>query len=358
MTGCRKCLFLWSAILLFGCLSFGQSQNPSKSETIAYEHGLGEPHNIFLDLDIYSMNADGTNVKALTHDSHNNRQLNWSPDGRRIVFIHSVDLFIMDRDGGNPRQLRLDSPVISTVLDSETPIRPGMNLRGAAFAGWSPDGKVVVTLGNPFPTFVLSPDGQDEPHLVFSGNGAPAWSPDGQGLVFSRNVGATPPPPPLPTRILQSRPELAKIGGTPLFAVFTANADGSMPSRITPPSVTAFSPAWSPDGKQIAFDGSSTQAIGQEQIFVVNRDGSGLRQLTNDPNWESCFHPSWSPDGQRIAFACRAVGSCPGFVAGVGQVGPWVCVRRIFVVSVQNPPQKLIPINDQDGVDPSFAPVN
>jgi dipeptidyl aminopeptidase/acylaminoacyl peptidase len=157
---------------------------------------------------------------------------------------------------------------------------------------------------------------------------------------------------------LQSHPELPKIGGTPLFAIFTANADGSMPSRITPPGMTAFSPAWSPDGKQIAFYGSSTQAIGHEQIFVVNRDGSGLRQLMNDPNWESCFHPSWSPDGQRIAFACRAAGTCAMGMGAVAVTGQWVCIRRIFVISVQNPAQKLIPVNDQDGVDPAFAPVN
>jgi TolB protein len=358
MTGCSKCLLLSSAMFLFSCASFGQSGIPLKNETIAYEHGLGEPHNILVDLDIYSMSADGTNVKALTYDSHNNRQPNWSPDGRRIVFIHDADLSIMDRDGGNPRQLRLDSPVISTVLDDETPMKPGMNLHMVVSAGWSPNGKVVVTLVSPLPTFLMSPDGQDEPHFVFSGNGAPTWSSDGQNLAFVMNVGATPPPPPLPARILQNHPYLAEIKGTPLFAIFTANADGSMPSRITPPSMTVFSPAWSPDGKQIAFAGSSSQALSYDQIFVVNRDGSGLRQLTDDPEWESCVHPSWSPDGQQITFACRAARSCSMGMGAGSVTGAWVCTRRIFVVPANVQAAKLVPINDQDGWDPAFASKN
>ena|ERR1700722_12341797 len=83
MTGLRKCVSSFSAILLFGCFSFGQSHNAAKNETIAYEHGLDDPsHNILLDLDIYSVNANGGNVKALTHDAQNNHLPTWSHDGR------------------------------------------------------------------------------------------------------------------------------------------------------------------------------------------------------------------------------------------------------------------------------------
>jgi Tol biopolymer transport system component len=337
MSTFRGCILLSSTILLLGSVSSGQSNIPAKTETIAYEHGLDDPgHNILLDLDIYSMNADGTNVKALTHDAHNNHLASWSPDGRRLVFIsgavHPDELSIMDRDGGNSRKLRLDSVIISAGRGDGEQRRQG-SASFISWATWSPDGKkVAVTFVNPFPTFLLDPDGQDQPHQIFSGLGTPTWSPDGRELAFV-------------------------VLSTPLLTIYSADADGSMRSRLTSPSMSASLPAWSPDGKQIAFAGGAT--LGKDQIFVMNQDGSGVRQLTNDPDWESCGQPSWSPDGQRIAFSCRATGSCPMTLGALASPSwTWSCVRRIFVISVQNPAPKLIPIVDQDGVNPAFAPVN
>ena len=209
----------------------------------------------------------------------------------------------------------------------------------------------------PFPTFLLSPDSNAEPRFLFSEGGTPSWSPDGQSLVMTVNVGSMPSPP-IPRQILQHDPRLAQSlsMGAPLFAIYAANTDGSMRTRITPPTMTATTPAWSPDGKQIAFVASTPPpSRGYDQVFIMNRDGSAIRQVTNDPAWEACFHPAWSPDGQRIAFSCRAARSCPAGVAGLA--GQWSCFRRIFVISVQNPPAKLTPALDQDGVNPAFAPV-
>jgi TolB protein len=57
--------------------------------------------------------------------------------------------------------------------------------------------------------------------------------------------------------------------------------------------MTDANPAWSPDGKRLAFNSNG-------DIFVIASDGSGLIQLTNDPSWEGL--PSWSPNGSQIAF--------------------------------------------------------
>jgi len=56
-------------------------------------------------------------------------------------------------------------------------------------------------------------------------------------------------------------------------------------------------PRWSPDGKQLVFTGFNG---GFTDLYIINRDGTGLRRLTNDKYAD--LHPSWSPDGKTIAF--------------------------------------------------------
>jgi len=67
-------------------------------------------------------------------------------------------------------------------------------------------------------------------------------------------------------------------------------------------------PSWSPDGTQLAFSSalSSTGNITTHDIYVINADGSNVRQLTDNPanDWD----PVWSPDGMQIAFASNRAG--------------------------------------------------
>ncbi len=76
------------------------------------------------------------------------------------------------------------------------------------------------------------------------------------------------------------------------------NADGSGLTDLTnqPNSDEAF-PAWSPDGKRIAF---TSRRDGNNEIYVMEADGSNPKRLTNSPKDD--FAPAWSPDGGRIAF--------------------------------------------------------
>src|SRR3989454_3628539 len=67
--------------------------------------------------------------------------------------------------------------------------------------------------------------------------------------------------------------------------------------RIRLPLSGATSPSWSPDGQRIVFTGYEG---GWSDLFMVNRDGSDLRRLTNDRYAD--LHPAWSPDGKTIAF--------------------------------------------------------
>jgi TolB protein len=104
------------------------------------------------------------------------------------------------------------------------------------------------------------------------------------------------------------------------YAIFGADADGKHVRRLTKergdpstPSGLFFQgePAWSPDGKQIAF---VSLRDGTSHVYVMKADGSGARRLTNSAKADD--HPSWSPNGSRIVFGRE--GALYGVPAGGG----------------------------------------
>ena len=81
--------------------------------------------------------------------------------------------------------------------------------------------------------------------------------------------------------------------------LYTMKADGSRVKQLTTAIGAKYSPAFSPDGRRIAFAMTDT-ASGSLWLYVVNADGTGLTQLTS--GFEHDFDPSWSPDGSQIVF--------------------------------------------------------
>jgi Tol biopolymer transport system component len=85
------------------------------------------------------------------------------------------------------------------------------------------------------------------------------------------------------------------------YDIFVMNADGSGQTNLTNNSGQDFDPAWSPDGTKIAFSGLPPPPGDQHgEIYVMNADGSGLTNLTNHELGD--YEPAWSADGTRIAF--------------------------------------------------------
>jgi dipeptidyl aminopeptidase/acylaminoacyl peptidase len=85
------------------------------------------------------------------------------------------------------------------------------------------------------------------------------------------------------------------------IAVYEPSAGGM--TYLTSDEVRSLQPAWSPDGSRIAYtSGPSPAGLIGERIWVMNSDGSGSRQLTNDKRYRD-ESPQWSTDGRRILFA-------------------------------------------------------
>jgi TolB protein len=287
--------------------------------------------------DVCIVKADGSRDRCLTTDGHSHHP-SWSPDGKRILFIHdttlstepayreteqtrshhAIELSIMDADGRNRRVLRVIEPVIYT-------------------AAWSPDGAMLaisaatsVRKGEPphAGLFLLPANGKGELRLLRSNAWTPSWSPDGSRLAFT---------------VEHPRGR---------WRIHTAKADGSNEVRIGDPDVDNGSPSWSPDGKKIAFD-QFTGVRGHQQVFIINPDGSGVRQLTADSAW-SCMGPSWSPSGTHLAVSCRSADSpCGMGVFSTGHPMP-ECTRRVFLVPVASGAPTLL--FNRDGAMAAFAP--
>jgi HYR domain/WD40-like Beta Propeller Repeat len=87
--------------------------------------------------------------------------------------------------------------------------------------------------------------------------------------------------------------------------IYSINLDGTEQRRLTSSATVDREPAWSPDGSKIAFSRSEAAFA---NVFVMNADGSGQTNLTNDLT-SSNMDPTWSPAGNQIAFVSDRVDS-------------------------------------------------
>jgi TolB protein len=142
-----------------------------------------------------------------------------------------------------------------------------------------------------FHVFVVRADGSGERQLT-TGPGSDYdfdWSPDGHHIVFTRSI---------------VKP------GRDTYDLYVVNADGTGLRQLTGSAVAATDviwqrePAWSPDGRRIAFAASGVvDGKRQAGVYVMNADGSAKRRVDRRPSYNRPGSPAWSPDGRRLAFA-------------------------------------------------------
>lgn len=219
--------------------------------------------------------ANPQDTIALHEPSLQHDPIGWSPDGTQLLLadVHLgyaiVDLFVVHADGSRTELPSGDGGSFS----------PDMSMIAYAIGG--ADGGV----------YVMDADG-GTPRLVAKADSpgpcgqVAAWSPDGSQIAFTDFQGPYGP----------------TCSDSPQGVSFV-NDDGTglREQLVQLPWGGASGIAWSPDGSQLVLSmtGYSDGDNPRGRIYVVNADGSGLRQISAGGNdrW-----PAWSPDGTRIGF--------------------------------------------------------
>lgn len=201
--------------------------------------------------DIYTANADGSELKRLTFNNVYTAEGTLAPNGKTIVFTSlrngDLDIYTMSVDGTNLRQL-------TTAVGYD----------GGAF--FSPDSKKIVYRAN-HPT-------------------------DSAALAEYKSL--------LAQRIV--RPSVMEI--------WVMNADGTDQHQVTKLGGANFAPFFTPDGKRIIFSSNyKTPHTSDFELYLVNLDGSGLEQVTFDPGFDG--FPQFSPDGKQLVWVSHRDGSRP-----------------------------------------------
>ncbi len=176
---------------------------------------------------------------------------------------------------------------------------------------WSPDGSRVAfvnytdddptaPLGKDYDVFVMNPDGSGLTRLTHDRavDSSPSWSPDGSKIVFASDQAAR--------TAKTCTPSHGPGSVHPLFCssqLYVIGADGAGEARLTPDLADASQPAWSPDGRFVAFVVHGASRDG-DCVCVMNADGTGSRRSVAG----SGAHPEWSPDSAAIAFLSTSVG--------------------------------------------------
>ena len=267
--------------------------------------------------ELHIARSDGTEVRKLATAPGPVRLIRWSPDGSKVR--------LSTWDGINAKSSLWEVSISSGAV---RPLLPGWNPSYSVCCGnWSPDGKYFA--------FRSSEAGmaniwalREHPGLHWGArkpiqvtNGPMSaqeavFSADGKRL-FIHGVQSRREFLRYDLHTGQAVPVLSGISGTELEyskdrrwvtylsvpdgAVWRSAADGSQRLQLTSPSMHAFMPRWSPDGKQIAFFGGPPHT--PTRIYVVPFESGGFRQVTHGEAGTGDAFFSWSPDGASIVFS-------------------------------------------------------
>jgi Tol biopolymer transport system component len=264
---------------------------------------------------IYTMNADGSNVIRVSNGKGRTTCAFYEPDGRHIVYASthlggdacpprpdfsrgyvwpiydSYDIFRANADGSNLQRLTQTSG-----YDAE-----------ATIAG---DGRIVFTSvrDGDMEIYSMAADGTDVRRLTHrpGPDGGPFFSPDGRHIVFRGR--------PLEPGAELSDYQLLLSQGLwrpTSLEIFVMNRDGSGLRQVTSLGGANFAPYWHPDGRRIIFASNQHNPRGRNfDLYSVQLDGTGLERVTAHPEFDG--FPMFSPEGTRLVFASNRLAKAAG----------------------------------------------
>ena len=224
--------------------------------------------------DIFIRDPDGTERRlAVTSSDERDPQL--SPDGAHVLFTRNDDIYVADVSGTNVTNLTNDASY-------------------DGYPTWRPDGSWIAWVSSKGSRREASALAAD---LVIARIASDRGSISDRTRLTGAEAGAAGP-----SWSVNDEIAIAMLAGAH-HQIFTTRVDlsSASPSATPPVQLTrgkpSLAPAFSPDGNVIAFH--TLVRLNLPDVFTMNRDGSGLLNLTDAPKTVEAF-PSWSPSGARL----------------------------------------------------------
>lgn len=251
------------------------------------------------------INADGSDPRQLTQDaSIRHYYPSMGPEGNSVVYSqyredNVYEIYELGLGGGTPTRL---TDRLGVLTGPE--ISPDGRL--IAFMRWTP-------ASNQYQIWLMDRDGGN-PRRLFSGTGwDPTWSPDGKQVLFASDMGGTVQlhRVDLDGNNVERISDLPAIRGRSDWSpqglittysgeswkreIYIMQADGSQAQQVSPAGGNSQGPSFSPDGQWIAFTAyfDRFDDIHGCEIYVIRRDGTDLRRLTNNDYCD--YQPRWGP---------------------------------------------------------------
>jgi Tol biopolymer transport system component len=230
-------------------------------------------------LEIYSVNTEGNDLRRLTSNNYWDLYPVWSPDDSKIAYLSKregdLDIYVMDSDGSNPEKL-FDSGDNDADIDwaGDTIVFTSQ------YAVWK------IREDGASPIQVTEPTGRGEwgKANLPKGDYDPRVSPNGKKVVFERLEDTSQP-----------------NGG---YNIFLVNADGTGEKRLTDSSYAQGLVSWSHLGERLVYVVAAINGVGEYDIYMMNSDGTENHNITPDyfPADFLCHSPVFSKDDSKIFF--------------------------------------------------------
>jgi Tol biopolymer transport system component len=263
---------------------------------------------------IYTMNIDGSDVRKIS-DGGRTTCSHYTPDGKSVVYASTFK-------GGRecPPVPSFSQGYVWPIYDAYdiyianadgSNIRPLTTTPGYdAEATIRKDGRIVFTSvrDGDMEIYSMNADGSDVRRLTRrpGPDGGPFFSADGKQIVFrGRPLSAGP-------ELDDYRALLKKALWRPTaLEIFVMDEDGSNLRQVTNLKAASFAPFFTPDGKQIIFSTNVGDPKGRNfDLYLINADGTGLERVTYNETFDG--FPMFSPDGKRLVFASNRNDAKPG----------------------------------------------